>query len=71
VDALRRIMRAADLVGIAVVMLDVLDCGDPEQVARRKALYQGFGFAALSSNPLRLYLPVATIRALLAGEGAS
>lgn len=71
VDALRRIMRAVDLVGIVVVVLDVLDCGDPERVARRKALYEGFGFAALSSNPLRLYLPVATIRALLAGEGAS
>lgn len=68
VDALRRIARAADQVGIAVVMLDVLDCGDPARVARRKALYEGYGFTALVSNPLRLFLPVATVRALLSEE---
>ena len=71
VDALRRIARAAEALGIAVVMLDVLDCGDPERVARRKALYEGFGFAALPSNSLRMFLPLAAVRALLAAEGAT
>lgn len=66
VDALKRIAQAADALGIAVVMLDVLDCGDQERVARRKALYEGFGFTPLSSNPLRMFLPLATVRALLA-----
>ncbi|MEZ5823186.1 MAG: GNAT family N-acetyltransferase [Geminicoccaceae bacterium] len=66
VDALRRIAQAADALGIAVVMLDVFDCGDPERVARRKALYEGFGFTPLASNPLRMFLPLATIRTLLA-----
>jgi hypothetical protein len=47
-------------------MLDVLDDGNAELVAKRKALYEGYGFSALPSHPLRLFLPVATVRALLA-----
>ena len=66
VDALQRIARAADAVGVAVVMLDVLDCGDAEKVSRRKALYQQFGFAPLASNELRMYLPMATVQDLIA-----
>ena len=37
VNALTRIARAADEIGISVVMLDVLDCGDPVLVERRLA----------------------------------
>ncbi len=66
VDALRRIARAAEAVGLAVVMLDVLDCGDAEKVSRRKALYEQFGFSSLPSNELRMYLPMATMRKLIA-----
>jgi len=66
VDALTRIARASEAIGIAVVMLDVFDCGDPERVERRKALYQGFGFMPLPSNPRRLFLPIATVRQWLA-----
>ena len=65
VDALRRIARAADSVGVAVVMLDVLDCGDAEKVAQRRALYQQFGFSPLASNELRMYLPIATVQELI------
>jgi ribosomal protein S18 acetylase RimI-like enzyme len=65
VDGLTRIARAADQVGIAVVVLDVLDCGDPDVVARRLKLYTGYGFAPLPSRPLRLFLPIATVRAML------
>lgn len=65
VDALTRIARAADDVGIAVVMLDVLDCGDATLVQRRLRLYTGYGFAPLPSQPLRLFLPLATVRDLL------
>lgn len=64
-DALTRIARAADDVGIAVVMLDVLDCGDAALVQRRLKLYTGYGFAPLPSQPLRLFLPLATVRDLL------
>jgi GNAT superfamily N-acetyltransferase len=41
VEGLRRIARVADQLGIAIVMLDVLDRGMPDRVAERKALYQG------------------------------
>jgi ribosomal protein S18 acetylase RimI-like enzyme len=61
IDALKRIVRAADTLGIAVVMLDVLDDGDASLVARRKALYEGYGFAPLPSIPLRLFLPLGAI----------
>ncbi|MBB3912686.1 GNAT family N-acetyltransferase [Sphingomonas desiccabilis] len=68
VDCLARLAHAADALGIAVVMLDVLDCGNPGQVARRRALYTGYGFQPLPSNDLRLFLPMATVRALLAED---
>jgi ribosomal protein S18 acetylase RimI-like enzyme len=70
VDALTRITAAADAIGIAVVMLDVLDDGNAELVRKRKALYEGYGFTALASDPLRLFLPVATVRALLGDRQA-
>ena len=65
VDALTRVTLAADSIGIAVVMLDVLDDCKPELVARRKRLYESYGFTPLPSDPLRLFLPIATIRSLL------
>lgn len=68
VDALRRIAVAADAIGVAVVMLDVLDCGDPDRVTRRKALYESYGFLPLASNPLRMFLPVSVVRTLIAEE---
>lgn len=48
-------------------MLDVLDDGDERRVARRKSLYEGYGFAPLPSNPLRLFLPLAAVRYLIEG----
>ena len=66
VDALRRIAQAADVIGLAVVLLDVLDCGDPERTARRQSLYQSYGFLPLPSNSTRLYFPLATVLKLMA-----
>lgn len=66
VDALRRIASAADSVGIAVVMLDVLNRGNAVKTERSKKLYQAYGFLPLPSNPLRLFMPLATVRTLLA-----
>jgi ribosomal protein S18 acetylase RimI-like enzyme len=65
VDCLTRLTKIADTLGIAVVLLDVPDRGDPVQVARRVALYASYGFEALPSNGLRLFLPIATVRTLL------
>ncbi|MCY1705200.1 hypothetical protein [Pannonibacter sp. SL95] len=64
VDALRRIGLAADHIGIAVVILDVLDDGNADLVTRRSKLYAGYGFQPLPSNPLRMFLPVGTARML-------
>lgn len=66
IDCLRRLAQASEALGVAMVMMDVLDCGDPEQVERRLTLYKGYGFAPLPSNPLRLFLPMATVKALIA-----
>lgn len=66
IDGLHRIAFAADAIGIAVVMLDVLDCGDPDRVTQRASLYEGYGFIPLAANPLRMILPIATVRSLLA-----
>lgn len=71
IDALMRIERASRELGIAVVVLDILDCGDPDKVERRKRLYTGFGFQPFASMPLRMFLPLKVVRALLAGEDAA
>ena len=65
VDALLRVAQASESIAISVVMLDVLDCGEPERTQRRKALYESYGFQPLPANPLRLFLPVATVRKML------
>ncbi len=65
VDCLKRILMASEQIGVSVAMLDVLDDGDPEAVAKRLALYVGYGFAPLASNPPRLFLSVSTIRAFV------
>jgi len=70
VDCLTRLAGAAEALGIAVVMLDVLDCGNPDKVAKRLALYTSYGFAPLPSNGLRLFLPMATVR-MLVTQGTS
>ncbi|MGO1602815.1 MULTISPECIES: hypothetical protein [unclassified Halomonas] len=63
-DALKGTHLASHRVGTAVALLDILDCGNPETVARRQRLYEGFGFQALASDPLRMYIPMATVAQL-------
>ncbi|KTQ96069.1 hypothetical protein NS226_08390 [Aureimonas ureilytica] len=68
-DCLKRIACVADQIGIAVVMLDVLDCGEPALVDRRQRAYAAYGFEPLPSQPLRMFLPLATVRRLLDQAG--
>lgn len=65
-DALKGAYLASYRVGTAVALLDILDCGNPEAVARRQRLYEGFGFRALASNPLRMFIPISTVAQLQA-----
>jgi GNAT superfamily N-acetyltransferase len=67
-DALKRIWRAGRDLGIAVAMLDILDCGNPQQVERRRSLYERYGFAPLAMQPNRMFLPLATLDSLLAAH---
>lgn len=68
-DALRRIALASESLGIAVVVLDVLDDGNRDLIVRRKKLYEGYGFMPFKSDPLRLFLPVATVWQVLTDTG--
>lgn len=62
IDCLLRIASAADQIGLSVIVLDVLDCGDAQRTAKRAELYTGYGFQPLPSKPMRMFLPVATVR---------
>ena len=64
-DCLTRIAMIADNLGVSVVMLDVLDCGNPDLVEKRRQLYEGYGFTALHSNDMRLFLPLASVKQLI------
>lgn len=68
IDCLTRVARVAEDVGVAVVVLDVLDCGNPERTEKRRALYLEYGFLPFLSNDMRLFLPIATIRTLITDE---
>lgn len=57
VDALRRARAVTSQVAAAVVIVDAKS----EEAA---AFYERFGFARLQQEPLRLYLPIATLRDL-------
>lgn len=67
-DCLKRIARIGDELGVSVVMLDVLDDGNPALVEKRKQLYVGYGFAPLPTNDMRLFLPLATVKQLIAED---
>jgi hypothetical protein len=49
-------------IGMAVDLLDLLDC-DLETTKRRIA--PGYGFVPLTSNPMRMVLPVGATKLLL------
>jgi GNAT superfamily N-acetyltransferase len=65
VDCLWRIAEAERSIGIAVAVLDVLDCGIPARVERRLDFYLRHGFAPMPGRPLRLFMPVATLHELI------
>jgi len=59
-DVCTRAARAAEDLGLAAIVLDVLDCGDEERVRRRRSFYDSFGFQSLPTNPMRMYLPLSS-----------
>lgn len=67
-DCLKRIAEAADSLGIYAIVLDVFEDADVE---RRKAFYEAHGFQSFPSQPLRMFLPVQTVRQLLRARDAT
>lgn len=57
IDALKRVLRLADQIGIHAITVQAL-------TDRARKFYAGHGFLPLRDDPLHLYIPMATIRAL-------
>lgn len=65
VDALCRASRASRSgYAAAVILLDVLDCGDVGKTANRKAIYERLQFQNLAAYPLRMFMPMGIADAL-------
>lgn len=64
VDAMKRCLGIADLMGAAAIVLDVLE---GENFDRRWKFYADLGFQPLDDpdNPRRVYIPMADVRATL------
>ena len=60
VDAIRRTAATSAQIGVAGLFVDAKDDG-------AAAFYRKYGFAALPSNPLRLFLPLKTLLQLANG----
>ena len=56
-DAIRRVVRAGDTIGVYAVVVDALH-------ERASAFYERYGFLPFPSRPLRLYLPLRTFEQL-------
>ena len=56
-DAIHRIVRAGDTIGVYAVVVDALH-------DRAGAFYERYGFVPFPSRPLRLYLPLRTFERL-------
>ena len=61
IDALQRIVQAADELGIKLVIVDALH-------AKAKAFYRHYGFQSFPGNDLKLFLPIETIREAVTGD---
>lgn len=65
-DALRRTGLISEEMGVTVVVLDVLEDGDQTAIERRERFYRSMGFLPFPTRAMRMFLPTATIRQLLA-----
>ena len=54
-DVRRRVEQASAEIGVAVLILDVLDDGDEASIEKRRRFYLDRGFQALPSHALRMF----------------
>ncbi|MEL6506126.1 MAG: GNAT family N-acetyltransferase [Pseudomonadota bacterium] len=66
-DALKRMLRASEQIGLAAVLLDVLNDDGEEAYEARKRFYEKMGFKSFPSQPSRMFLTIKEIRAAFAG----
>lgn len=64
IDAMKRCLAIADQMGAAAIVLDVLE---DAHVERRQSFYRSLGFRPLedADNPIRVFIPMADVRASL------
>ncbi len=62
-DALKRIMKLSQDIGLKVVVLDVLNDGADALIRKRTDFYLRMGFKQLEAQPLRMYISLQTVRA--------
>ena len=55
----------SDMAGCHAIILDVMRDGGEEAFMRRKAWYEGFGFATFTSNSARMFLVMKQVRAIV------
>ena len=65
--AKRKALGVADSLGAWAVVLDVMKEGGDDAVQARLAWYAKHGFIPFPSAPLKMFLPIATVRATYAG----
>lgn len=61
VSALRRVAGVSKDLGVAVVVLDVLEDGTEQDIEKRTRFYHDFGFIPFPSHPRRMFISVKTI----------
>lgn len=66
-DALKRLLVASEQIGLAAVLLDVLDDDGEAACEARKRFYERMGFKSFPSQPSRMFLTIKDIRAAFAG----
>jgi GNAT superfamily N-acetyltransferase len=65
IEAFRNVVQASVQLGVKFLMLDVLDDGNEVAMKMRADFYRKLGFISLPSRPMRMFIPVATIRTAL------
>ena len=61
-NALKRAVSAANLIGLKAVVLDVIEDGGPGITEKRRAFYLSMGFKSLPTRPLRMFISIDTVR---------
>lgn len=54
-DVRQRAIDVAQQIGVAVIVLDVLDDDDEEAITKRMAFYKAWGYQSFPSTPLRMF----------------